>query len=74
MIHDQQIILIDFGFTDKFIDSEGNHISEDAENKAFRGNMVFGTQRQLEFKKTTRKDDLISLAQLMIYMLENQKL
>ena len=33
MIHNSQIVLIDFGFADKYVDSEGSHITEDASVK-----------------------------------------
>ena len=30
MIHNSKIVLIDFGFADKYVDSEGSHITEEA--------------------------------------------
>ena len=34
--------------------------------------MIFATTNQFEFKTTGRKDDLMSLAYMMVYLLKNQ--
>ena len=36
----------------------------------FRGNMEFASPNQMKFYTTSRRDDLISLFYLMIYMLK----
>ena len=74
MINGNKVTLIDFGLCTKFVDSKGNHISESEEISKFQGNLTFSTVRQLEFKKTSRKDDLVSLAYMLIYLLNNQEL
>jgi hypothetical protein len=40
----------------------------------FQGNMLFSSVRQMEFRKTSRKDDLIALFYLMIYSLNDEVL
>ena len=55
-----QTSLIDFGMVEKFSDKP-----QKADD--FLGNLMFASQSKLAFNKTTRKDDLISLAYLLIY-------
>lgn len=42
--------------------------------KVFRGNIMFASPNQLNFRTTSRRDDLISLVYLMIYMLNQGEL
>jgi hypothetical protein len=71
VLADASLHLVDFGFATRFIDkSTGLHIEED-EVSTFRGNMIFGSLNQLNFMTTSRRDDLISLCYMMIYMLNN---
>lgn len=66
--------LVDFGFATSFIEKQsGLHIQHD-EVETFRGNMIFGSLNQLNFQKTSRRDDLISLLYMLVYMLNNGKL
>jgi serine/threonine protein kinase len=67
-----QIRLVDFGFAAKFLDENGNHY-EQVTTDVFRGNMIFATLNQFEFKTTSRKDDLQSLVYLMVYLLRNHQ-
>jgi len=62
-----EIRLVDFGFASKFIDKDGQHIKL-TNTEIFRGNMVFASVSQFDFIKTTRRDDLISLCYLLVYM------
>ena len=72
---DPEVYLIDFGFSDKYVYCPDNeHISESETVDFFQGNMLFASVHQMDFKKTSRKDDLISLFYLLIYMLNNQSL
>jgi serine/threonine protein kinase len=52
-----EVRLIDFGFATKFQDSNGNHYDQRSQDM-FRGNMIFATVNQFDFKTTSRKDDL----------------
>lgn len=66
--------LIDFGFATRYIDKEtGLHIKQD-EVETFRGNMIFGSLNQLNFLKTSRRDDMIALLYMLVYMVNNGKL
>ena len=48
--------LIDYGFAESFL-IEGQHIAR-AETNTFRGNTVFSSINQMNFKVTSRRDDL----------------
>lgn len=66
--------LLDFGFATRFIEkTTGQHIQQE-EVETFRGNMIFGSLNQLNFLKTSRRDDLISLLYMLVYMLNNGQL
>ena len=56
-----QTVLIDFGFSQKY--------SSEEKDAHFKGNLMFASINQLEFKKPTRKDDLVSLAYMLISMI-----
>lgn len=68
---DPEVFLIDFGFSQKFVKSSKEHISETQEQNAFRGNLAFASVRQMSFSMTSRVDDLISLFYMLIYMLND---
>ena len=70
---DDNIILIDYGFSDSFIDNNGKHIKQ-IELPYFRGNTLFSSCDQLKFYRTSRKDDMISLCYVMFFMLNNCKM
>ena len=75
------LTLIDFGFATKYveheIDAEGNkklaHKPKDVV-AVFRGNMLFSSVNQLKFKTTSRRDDLISLCYMLIFLLNGGEL
>ena len=62
--------LIDFGFTTSYLDKTRNykHIVE-GQSDRFRGNLVFSSYDQMDYKLTSRKDDIISLTYLLLTML-----
>lgn len=62
------IHLVDFGFATKYKDKNGNHI-ELGDLQKFEGNICFSSVAQMEFKTTSRKDDLISVCYLLIYLI-----
>ena len=45
------------------------HINKQ-EVDTFRGNMIFSSSNQLRFFNTSRRDDLVSLCYLMIYLIK----
>lgn len=66
--------MIDYGFCTKYIDKKtGSHLLK-RKVSCFRGNLLFSSQAQLDFYNTFPKDDLVSLAFLMIYLLRNGSL
>ncbi len=68
---DASLHLVDFGFATRYIDKlTGLHIQKD-EVETFRGNMIFGSLNQLNFMTTSRRDDVISLCYMLIYILND---
>lgn len=68
------INLVDFGFTTKYLSRQSSsevaeHINKQ-EVDTFRGNMIFSSSNQLRFFNTSRRDDLVSLCYLMIYLIK----
>ena len=59
--------LIDYGLCTNYIDKKGNHF-DNKRKIQFRGNVVFASANSLNFHNTSRKDDLISLVYLLIYL------
>lgn len=67
-----EIRLIDFGLASKYVDSNGGHLLK--RNKdIFDGNMMFATLSQFKFESTSRRDDLISLCYLLVYLINDSK-
>jgi serine/threonine protein kinase len=64
--------LVDFGYSSKFMRKD-KHISEDSV-KSFKGNMMFSSLNQLQFKTPSRRDDMISLCYLISYLLNSGEL
>ena len=62
-----QIKLIDFGFVQSIYDLEGHHIS-DVERKSFEGNPAFCSYNAVQGKTLSRRDDLISLVYILLYL------
>ena len=59
-----ETVLIDFGLCQKYSTQE--------ELSSFRGNLMFASVEKLRFKKTTRKDDLVALGYLLIYLVSGE--
>lgn len=73
MIADQRnpldhIVLIDFGLASMF-KRRGKHLKKSLQ-KQFRGNMIFSSLNQLNFISTSRRDDLIGLCYMLVYLLK----
>ena len=66
------IYLIDFGVSQRFIDDNGEHIQKKTE-ESFSGNFQFASLNACCRTVKTRRDDIQSLMNIMIYLLnENQ--
>lgn len=50
------------------------HIDVGANTDTFQGNMMFSSVRQMEFRRTSRRDDLVALFYLLIYSLNDENL
>jgi serine/threonine protein kinase len=65
------VTLADFGFASSYLKLHGEHINERQSVKKFRGNLMFSSVNQMEFMTTSRRDDMIALCQLILYMLND---
>ena len=63
------INLIDFGLCTKDLDENNNHLPKSKSN-FFKGNLVFGSRNAFRGLSLSRRDDLISLAYLLLYLLD----
>jgi serine/threonine protein kinase len=61
------IHLVDFGYSSAYMRRE-KHI-EEGELNSFKGNMMFSSLNQLNFKTPSRRDDIISLCYLLSFVL-----
>jgi hypothetical protein len=68
------LFLIDYGFATAYKDKiTGKHLPKQTVDN-FRGNMVFASQSQMHFYSTARRDDIISVTFLLLYLLRNASL
>ena len=68
-----QVKLIDFGLVTKYLDDKGKHIMKQS-TEFFEGNFIFASVNALKFKKTSRRDDLLSLCYLVIFVLNHGRI
>ena len=65
------IRLIDFGLSTEYLDPQGKHIQFEL-TKEFKGSMAMSSKYSMSFYTLSRRDDLISLTYLLIYMRTGQ--
>ena len=68
-----QLVLIDFGMATSYLDDKGNHI-ELIEQDFFNGNLMFGSHFCADGIVPSRRDDIISTMNLLVYFLNGNKL
>jgi serine/threonine protein kinase len=74
MIDDQmEVTLIDFGLCQKYVKS-GLHLEQGDQVTHFQGNLTFASLNQLNFLSTTRRDDILSLTYLLIYLISGNQM
>ena len=61
-----ELKLIDFGLCSNYLDENGNHIEENL--IGFKGNMAFSGPNVILGYTPSRRDDMVSLAYLMLYL------
>lgn len=64
-----RIKLIDFGGVCYFCDTKTGEHQEKRQLSEFKGNMIFASANQMNLKSTSRRDDLISLFYIMVFLL-----
>ena len=68
------INMIDFGFATSYVLEDGKTHIKKCYVDFFRGNMVFSSLNQLKFHATSRRDDIIAVLYIMVYLLKNGQL
>lgn len=69
---DPQVFLIDFGLAKKYTKADNKtHVEESTFVDVFEGNQIFASLHQMNFGVTSRRDDLISLFYILIFMLND---
>jgi serine/threonine protein kinase len=66
-----KIYLIDFGLASKFLDDNGNHIKF-CQDIPFKGNLIFSSKNAFAKVTLSRRDDIISLMYMIIYLIETK--
>ena len=69
---EQQLTVIDYGFAKPYLDKDGNHISDNSKREMFKGNILFGSINEMNFLPTSRRDDLLSISYLMLFLFNNR--
>lgn len=68
-----KVTLIDFGLTQRYTDKNKEHI-EDGIESCFKGSLTFASRNAHNYTKQSRRDDLISLVYLLIFLLDAKRL
>lgn len=63
------LVLIDFGLATMFRAKDGSHIQK-SRSKKFEGNIIFSSLNQMNFMAASRRDDLIGLCYMLVYLLK----
>ena len=63
-----QLKLIDFGLATRYLDDNGKHIKKE-KRKKFVGNLALSSSHAMKFNAVSRRDDLISLCYMLIYII-----
>ena len=64
-----RIRIIDFGLAKSYLDENGEHLPKKRE-RYFRGNMIFASKNAYNLYTQSRRDDLISLCYLLIFLID----
>ena len=71
--NDCKVTIIDFGFADTYF-KDGNPVdSADTKLANFQGNILFSSQDQMNFFKTSPKDDIIAVFYMLIFLLSGNQ-
>ena len=65
--------LIDFGLITPYKMANGKHIEYKTPDK-FKGSMLFASKNAFDFTMMSRRDDLIALCYVLIFLIDEQKL
>jgi serine/threonine protein kinase len=72
-LESSKIYLVDLGVAMPYLNNENLHLRCD-EKKIFTGNILFASKNAFAYKQQSRRDDLIALVYLLIYLLNKREL
>ena len=64
-----KIKIIDFGLAIKYVNEKGEHIAA-TKQRLFQGNLIFASKYCFNLVTHSRRDDLISLSYLLLYLID----
>lgn len=64
--------LIDFGSSKTYLNEDGSHVAEQNE-VPFKGNILFQSKNAFKKKSLSRRDDIISLGYILIFLLNTNQ-
>ena len=69
----EHVTLIDFGLTSKYKGKDKKHISDTETTDVFQGNTFFSSLDSMNFYRTSRKDDMVSLYLMMVWLMNDNE-
>lgn len=66
-----KIYLIDFGISQRYLDSNNNHVKF-KQNVPFQGNLIFSSKNAFGQVTLSRRDDFISLIYFLIFCVDSK--
>lgn len=62
-------MITNFEYCTEYLTADGKHIQPGKVSK-FKGNLAMASKNALNFQRVSRRDDLISLTYLLVYMVQ----
>jgi casein kinase 1 len=66
-----KIFMIDFGLSTRYVDDNNNHVEMEC-NVPYEGTLAFATRNAIMGVTRSRRDDIISLSYVLIYLLDSK--
>ena len=64
-----RVVLVNLDNCSDFLTTDAKHIPNDDNEENFRGNLAMASVNAMNHQKMSRRDDLISLSYMLIYMI-----
>ena len=66
------VVLIDYGMATEYRNGAGEHLPME-EMEQFSGNLIFASEYTLNFMRPSRRDDMLSLCYVLIFLLNDME-